>query len=66
MTTESRYVKTSISLTKEQMEWVHKHPSLNLSGLLQEAIDEEIEQESRTLKKGKETPQTAEIQGVPS
>lgn len=45
-------IQKSISMTKDQHEWLRRHPEINASGLLQNAIDD--------LRKGKEAEQTPE------
>ena len=36
------YVKMSVTVRKDQKEWLEEHPSLNASGMLREKIDEEM------------------------
>lgn len=36
-----------ISIREEQEKWLQKHKSINLSGLVQEKLDELIEKENR-------------------
>jgi hypothetical protein len=35
-----RYVRTSITIREDQLEWVRKNNALNLSGLIQDVIDD--------------------------
>ncbi len=39
---EVNYVRTSVSITYEQKKWLDEHPEINLSGLVQMALNEEI------------------------
>ena len=34
------FVRINVSIRKEQKEWLDKHPEINVSGLLQKAIEE--------------------------
>ena len=34
--------QSTIAITDEQAAWLEKHPKINLSGLVREAIDEEM------------------------
>ena len=36
----TEYVRLSATIRKDQKEWLDKHPEINVSGLLQKAIDE--------------------------
>ncbi|MCD6370336.1 MAG: hypothetical protein J7L63_02420 [Thermoplasmata archaeon] len=36
----SNFIRLSVSIRKDQKEWLDKHPEINVSGLLQKAIDE--------------------------
>lgn len=42
-------VKKGVDIEERQQKWLESHPSMNLSGLVREAIDVEIENE-RILK----------------
>jgi len=33
-------IRIAVTIRKDQKEWVDKHPEINVSGLLQKAIDE--------------------------
>ncbi len=38
----SAYTPVRITILKDQNDWLEKHPEINLSGLVQRAIDDEI------------------------
>ena len=60
------YPRKTITIRRDQAEWLEEHPEFSLSGLTQKSIDEEIRRYEQSHKKDEETPQTAEIQGVSS
>lgn len=39
--------QSTIAITDEQAAWLAAHPKINLSGLVREAIDKEIEKNDR-------------------
>jgi hypothetical protein len=39
---ESNFVAITVSIRKDQREWLKKHPSISPAGLLQEALDKLI------------------------
>jgi hypothetical protein len=43
----TEYSKMSITIRKDQREWADNHPSVNLSGLLQEALDKKMSEEAQ-------------------
>lgn len=36
----TKYVRVNVSIRKDQKDWLDTHPEINVSGLLQKAIDE--------------------------
>jgi hypothetical protein len=40
---DSNFLRVTITIRKDQKTWVDKHPSINLSGLLQEMLQEMID-----------------------
>jgi len=52
---ETRLVIVNIKIRKDQKEWLNKHPSINLSGLVREILDRLQKTYSVDLKNDYET-----------